>query len=216
MPHKTPPSQPRRPYGAWLVRALLALTALGATSTALTAWAHGPLTYAQVKRWVRDYHAAHPGREGDINAKSSDQVAQDPAARRLLSICGRHQRPVIPILAWEYGGSDHPWIKPGASALAYCVYTPVRHNSAHWRYNASKGRVTADIYVRFPDNNPCRNRHGRAQVMACLGDPSNIEILVDTASIHDGAGAGLDLSEASTTLRLIEPDGKTINLVSES
>jgi hypothetical protein len=48
--------------------------------------------------------------------------------------------------------------------------------------------------------------------MACLGDPTNIEILVDTASLNDGADVGLDVSSASTELRLVQPDGKTIHL----
>ena len=43
--------------------------------------------------------------------------------------------------------------------------------------------------------------------MACLGDASNIEIIVDTASLHDGADVGLDVSNASTDLYLILPDG---------
>jgi hypothetical protein len=177
---------------------------------------HGaPATFAQARKWARDYYAAHSGKDRDINAKSSSELARDPAARRLLSICGRHQRPVIPMLAWEYGGSDHPWIHPGASALAYCVYIPSKRNTAHWRYDANNDHVTADIYVRFPRQNPCRHKRGKRQVTACLGDPTNMEILVDTASLHDGAGAGMDLSEASTTLRLIEPGGGTVTLASE-
>ena len=39
-----------------------------------------------------------------------------------------------------------------------------------------------------------------------------IEILVDTASLHDGADAGLELSEASTDLNLILPDGNKVHL----
>jgi hypothetical protein len=206
-------------FRAWMIASLLAFLAANGYWAASNAAAR-PVTpsnptAAQVQSWAKHYAASHPGSDRDINAKSSAQLASDPAARRLVSICGRHQRPVIPILAWEYGGNDHPWINPGASALAYCVYTPVRRDTAHWRYNASSDHVTADIYVRFPGRNPCRHKSGRQQVMACLGDPSNIEILVDTASLHDGADAGLDLSQASTTLRLIEPSGKRIVLVNE-
>ena len=175
----------------------------------------GPLTAALVKAWATAYKVAHPGRGGkdwDINTKSASQLAGDPAGRQLVGICGPHARPVIPMIAWEYGGSDHPWINPGASALVYCVYTPVKPSTSHWRYDAASNRVTADVWVLFPGQNPCRNRAGRDQVMACLGSGSNIEILVDTASLNDGAAAGLALAESTTTLRLIPPDGTTIPL----
>ena len=38
------------------------------------------------------------------------------------------------------------------------------------------------------------------------------EILVDIASLNDGADAGLSLSEASTELQLILPDGNVVHL----
>jgi hypothetical protein len=170
-------------------------------------------TAAQVKSWVADYKKAHPGRGGkdwDILKKSAAEIAADPNLKRLLDLCGPDQRPVIPALAWEYGGKDHQWIKPEASALVYCVYIPVRNNSEHWKYDKAKDHVTADVYVKFPDENPCKNKKGADQVMACLGDRSNIEILVDTASLHDGKDAGLDLSEASTDLYLLLPDGSRV------
>jgi hypothetical protein len=173
-------------------------------------------TFDQVKAWVDAYRAAHPGNGGkdrDINDKSDAQLAADPAAQRLLALCGKDQRPVIPLLAWEYGGADHQWIDPQASALVYCVYTPVKTPSASWRYDAARDHVTADVYVRFPDQNPCKTQQGAAQVLACLGDPSNAEILVDTASIHDGADVGLVLANASTLLRLVLPDGSKVNLL---
>jgi hypothetical protein len=173
------------------------------------------LTADQVKAWVEAYKAAHPGNGGkdwDINAKTAAQIAADPDAQRLLSVCGSDERPVIPLIAWEYGGSDHQWINPAASALVYCVYIPVKPSSAHWRYDAATDRVTADVYVRFPEQNPCRDRVGKDQVMACLGDPSNVEILVDTTSFDDGAGAGLSLSNSSTQLQLILPGGMTVAL----
>ncbi|MFL5823007.1 MAG: hypothetical protein ACJ764_06150 [Solirubrobacteraceae bacterium] len=199
-----------------LILSLLAVAALGGAAGA-SAHSSGRTnaSFAQVKSWARHYYSTHSGRNRDINAKTSSQLASDPAARRLISTCGKNERPVFPILAWEYGGSDHPWIHPGASALVYCVFIPVRRNTAHWRYNRSKGRVTADVYVRFPGRNPCRHKAGSRQVTDCLGDPSNIEILVDTASLHDGADAGYDLSEASTTLLLIKPNGHRVQLVTE-
>jgi hypothetical protein len=169
----------------------------------------------QVRTWAEAYRAAHPGNGGkdrDINARTPAQLAADPAAQQLLSVCGPGQRPVIPLLAWEYGGADHAWINPAASALVYCVYTPVKPSSGHWQYDAVRDRVTGDVYVRFPEQNPCKGRAGKDQVMACLGDPSNIEILVDTSSLDDGAGAGLSLSNASTQLQLVQPDGTTIPL----
>jgi hypothetical protein len=173
------------------------------------------ITAEQVKAWAEAYRAAHPGNGGkdhDLNAKSAAQLAGDPAALQLLSVCGPGQRPVIPLLAWEYGGSDHPWINPGASALVYCVYIPAKPSTAHWQYDTATDRVTADVYVRFPAQNPCRERPGKDQVMACLGDPSNVEILVDTASLEDGAGAGLSLSNSSTQLQLILLDGMKVPL----
>jgi len=117
------------------------------------------------------------------------------------------------VLAWEYGGADHSWINPAASALAYCVYTPVKTPTAHWQHDAPTDRVTADVYVRFPDQNPCKARAGRDQVAGCIGDQTNFEILVDTASLNDGADAGLALSNSSTELELILPDGSKVQLI---
>jgi hypothetical protein len=134
----------------------------------------------------------------------------DPDAMRLRAICGQDQLPVIPLLAWEYGGADHAWINPQASALVYCVYLPVNPPSAHWRYDPMTMNVTADLYVLFPAQNPCSSEQGANQVMACLGDPTNIEILVDTASFLDGANAGLMLANASTDVNLILPNGTKV------
>lgn len=173
-------------------------------------------TFDQVKKWVEAYKAAHPGhggRDWDINAKSPAEIAAEPDTKRLLSLCGPNQRPVIPLLAWEYGGADHPWKNPEASALVYCVYTPVRRSSSNWRFDAAKNRVIADVYVKFPDHNPCKDKNGKDQVWAYIGDASNFEILVDTASLNDGKDAGLQLSEASTELKLVLPDGKKVQLI---
>jgi hypothetical protein len=172
-------------------------------------------SFDEVKGWVESYKAAHRGNKGkdwDINAKTPAQVAADPAAQQLLSVCGRDQRPVIPLLAWEYGGSDHQWINPQKSALVYCVHTPVRNSSPNWRYDAANDEVTADVYVKFPDQNPCQNQQGANQVTACIGDSTNFEILVDTASINDGKDVGLSLASASTALKLILPDGTKTHL----
>jgi len=188
----------------------------GAGGTSGDAGSAGP-TADQVRAWVDAYKAAHPGNGGkdwDINAKTPAQIAADPAAQQLLSLCGNDQRPVIPLIAWEYGGSDHQWINPQASALVYCVYTPVNPASAHWKYDATADHVTADVYVRFPDQNPCNNRVGADQIAMCIGDLTNFEILVDTASLNDGAGAGLALANASTELMLILTDGTKIHLYS--
>ncbi len=172
-------------------------------------------TSAEVAAWVVDYKAAHPGHGGkdwDINNKTAAEIAADLQLKRLFDLCGPDQRPVIPALAWEYGGKDHQWINPAASALVYCVYVPVKPNSEHWKYDKATDHVSADVYVKFPDQNPCKNETGAAQVMSCLGDRSNIEILVDTASLNDGKAAGLSLAEASTDLYLIQPDGKRVLL----
>ncbi len=64
--------------------------------------------------------------------------------------------------------------------------------------------------MKFPDQNPCKNQTGAAQVMSCLGERSNIEILVDTASLNDGKDVGLSLDEASTDLYLLLPDGSRV------
>jgi hypothetical protein len=171
-----------------------------------------PPSYADVKAWVEAYKAAHRGRDADINAKSPDEIARDPAAQRLLSICGKSQRPVIPLVAWEYGGSDHPWKNPQAGALVYCVYTPMNPPTPNWSYDARRDHVIADVYVLFPQQNPCRSEPGARQVLACIGDESNLEILVDTASFNDGRDVGLSLANASTDLRLILPDGTKVLL----
>lgn len=172
--------------------------------------------YDTVRSWVLAYKAAHPGNGGkdwDINAKTPSQIASDPGAQQLLSLCGPEQRPVYPLIAWEYGGFDHPWINPDSSALLYCVYIPVNPQTSHWSHNASTDRVTADVYVKFPVENPCKNQTGKDQVINCLGDPTNSEILVDTASFHDGHDVGLDLLNSSTELFLILPDGSKTQLL---
>ena len=171
------------------------------------------VTAEQAKQWIDAYKRAHPGNRGkdwDINAKTPSQIKADPPAQQLLSLCGSNQRPVIPLLAWEYGGNDHQWINPQASALVYCVYTPVKNPTANWRY--VRGEITADVFVRFPEQNPCRNQAGAKQVSACIGDDTNFEIFVDTASINDGHDVGLELSTAPTNLKLILPDGTKVDL----
>jgi hypothetical protein len=177
--------------------------------------AAAPASFEQVKEWVDRYKASHAGNRGkdwDINAKTPAQIAADPDAQRLLSLCGADERPIIPLLAWEYGGSDHRWINPNRSALVYCVYTPVRTASPHWRYDRTKDEVTVDVYVKFPEQNPCKGERGANQVAACIGDRTNFEILVDTASLNDGRDAGLSLASASTTLNLLLPDGTRTQL----
>src|SRR5262249_49772610 len=170
----------------------------------------GGATNDEVKQWVLAYKAAHPGNGGkdwDINAKSAAEVAADPDAQRLLALCGdvTTQRPVIPLIAWEYGGSDHPWINPDGAPLVGCGYVPVNPSSSHWTFAAD--HVVADTWVLFPDDNPCRSSAGAGQIADCIGDPTNFEILVDIASLHDGADVGLALAEASTDLQLILPTG---------
>jgi hypothetical protein len=174
----------------------------------------GP-TFDEATAWINAYKAANPGNGGkdwDINAKTPAQIAADPAAQQLLSLCGQDQRPVIPLLAWEYGGTDHQWINPQASALVYCVYIPVSPSTTHWAYDVAADHVTADLYVRYPEQNPCKDQQGANQVMSCLGDASNIEILVDTASLNDGSDAGLSLANASTDLYLILADQTKVHM----
>jgi hypothetical protein len=165
--------------------------------------------YERVHDQVLAYRKAHPGNGGkdwDINTRSAAQLASDPEARQLRGLCGNDQRPVIPWLAWEYGGNDHQWIHPERSALVYCVYIPVRQTTEHWKYDKGKDHVTADLYVRFPEQNPCRDKVGSEQVDACIGDYTNYEILVDTVNLNDGHDAKLELAEASTALWLVLPD----------
>jgi hypothetical protein len=171
----------------------------------------------QVLALVQAYKAAHPGNGGkdwDINAKTPAQIAADPAAQQLLALCGPGQRPVIPLIAWEYGGNDHQWINPNASALVYCVYIPVAPQTSHWMYDAAMDHVTADVSIQCPDQNPCKNDTGANQVANCIGDVTNFEILVDTASLHDGNDVGLDVSNASTELLLILANGSKVHLYS--
>lgn len=175
-------------------------------------------TAEEVREWALAYRAAHPGNGGkdwDVNAKSNSELAADPDAANLVGICGADQRPVIPLLAWEYGGSDHQWIDPDASALAYCVYIPVSVSTENWSYDAGADHVTADLYVKFPVENPCAGEVGADQVAACIGDNTNFEILVDTISRRDGVDAGLSLSEASTEVRLILADGTKVHLIDD-
>lgn len=189
----------------------------GAAGTGGTGGSDGSVTATcdQIKAWAEAYKAAHPGNGGkdwDVNAKTDAQLASDPEAQRLASVCGPGQRPVIPIIAWEYGGSDHPWTNPEQSALIYCVYIPVSPSTDNWKYDAGTDHVTADVYVKCPDQNPCKDRQGADQVAGCMGDPTNFEILVDTASLRDGADAGLSLANSSTELILILPNGTKVHL----
>ncbi len=204
----------------WWVFTALAIVSLPAVAQPSAAEAERKRSdpspsFEEVKAWIEAYKAAHPGSRGkdaDINAKTPAQIAADPAAQRLLSLCGRDQRPVIPLLAWEYGGFDHPWKNPQASALVYCVHTPVKDASPNWQYDAAQDHITVDVYVKFPDHNPCKDQSGANQVTACIGDSTNFEILVDTASINDGKDVGLSLASASTSLRLILPDATKVHL----
>jgi len=168
---------------------------------------------ADARVCILEYKAAHPGQDGDINAKTPAQIAADPDAQRLLGLCPTEQRPVIPLLAWEYGGADHPWINPDASALLYCVYIPSATANEGWSYDAATDRVTADMWIRFPDENPCKDRQGAELVAGCIGDMTNFEIIVDLASLNDGADVGLSLSEASSELMLRQPDGMRVHLI---
>ena len=162
---------------------------------------------------IIEYKTAHPGQDGDINAKTAAQIAADPKAQALLALCPNDQRPVIPLLAWEYGGADHPWISPEVSALVYCVYIPAAADNSGWQYDAAMDRVTADTSIRFPDENPCKDRQGADLVAGCIGDMTNFEIIVDLASLNDGADVGLSLSEASSELMLRQPDGTRVHLI---
>jgi hypothetical protein len=170
----------------------------------------GAPTAADVRQWVIAYKAAHPGNGGkdwDINAKTEAEIVADPDTQRLVDLCGDRTvvRPVIPLLAWEYGGGDHPWIQPDGSPLVICDYIPVATSTSHWMFAAN--HVTADTWLLFPADNPCNASSGADQIAGCIGDASNFEILVDTASLDDGADVGLALSEASTDLYYIPPTG---------
>jgi hypothetical protein len=169
-------------------------------------------SFEEVEAAVEAYGNAHPGMDGDITQKSEAELAADPAAAELHALCGEDQLPVIPLLTWEYGGADHAWINAEASALVYCVYIPVQPSSEHWAYDAAMDHVTADVSVLFPEDNPCKDEVGADQVAKCIGDPTNFEILVDTASMHDGHDVGLELSESSTDLKLILPSGEKVQL----
>ena len=208
-----------RHVSVWLFWGVLGMAVLMTRPVVATEQTSGsgstPASFEQVKEWVESYKATHRGNRGkdwDINAKTPAQIAADPAAQRLLSLCGRDQRPVIPLLAWEYGGSDHQWINPEKGALVYCVHTPVRNPTPNWQYDARNGQVTAAVSVLFPDQNPCKDQQGANQVAGCIGHRSNFEILVDTASINDGRDVGLSLASASTALKLILPDGTRVHL----
>lgn len=163
---------------------------------------------AQFKR----SHSGNGGTDWDINAMTPAQIAADPDAQALLALCGDDQRPVVPQLAWEYGGGDHQWISPESSAIYYCVYTPANPSTEHWSFDEAAQLVEADVTIGCPELNPCADQSGADRVLPCLGDPTNIEIVVDTASLDDGHGAGLELSEAATDLYLLEQDGTRVLL----
>jgi hypothetical protein len=171
-----------------------------------------PMSFEDAQQAIADYAAAHPGMDGDVLYKTPAQLDADPAAKALRELCGEGAVPVIPQLAWEYGGSDHAWLSYEMSALVYCVYLPVSPNSEHWSYDAADDHVTVDVFVLYPEDNPCADATGADQVTMCIGDPSNFEILVDTASMNDGHDVGLELSESSTDLYLVLPNGERVHL----
>jgi hypothetical protein len=175
----------------------------------------GNATYDQISALVNSYAASHPGASGDVTVKTDAQLATDSAARQLVDVCGPGQRPVYPKLAIDYGaaGGDIPWVNPQAAALVYCVYIPTAQAGEHWSYNSSTGRVKADMYIKFPDQNPCKNMAGKDQVLGCMSSPGNVEILISAASLDDGHRAGLELSEASTELYYIMPNGTKVLLL---
>jgi hypothetical protein len=88
----------------------------------------------------------------------------------------------------------------------------VSPSTEHWDYDAVADHVTADVSIGCPAANPCDGEQGPDEVMNCLGDPTNIEIMVDLASLNDGAAAGLALADASTDLYLILEDGTKVHL----
>lgn len=171
-----------------------------------------PMSFEDAQQAIEDWSAAHPGMDGDILTKTPQQLAADPAAQALYDLCGEGAVPVIPQLVWEYGGASHAWVNPEMSALVYCVYLPVVPNSEHWTYDAADDHVSVDVFVLFPEDNPCAAQTGAAQVEMCIGNASNFEILVDTASMNDGHDVGLELSESSTDLYLVMPDGTRVHL----
>jgi hypothetical protein len=179
----------------------------------------GPFpTRADVVSWVADFketHSGNDGRDWDILALSEEEVAADPDAARLLALCGPGQVPVIPEIAWEYGGSDHAWINPEVSPLVFCDYVPVAPGTAHWNYEAGTDLVTADTWLLFPAGDPCADEDGVESVTGCIGAASNYEILTDTASFHDGHDVGLELSEASTELNLLLRTGERVHLTTD-
>jgi hypothetical protein len=214
-----PPPASQEPADSDSSRPAIASPGVAAPSGLAAPSSPAPGAADQVRVQVAAYRKAHTGNGGkdwDVNAKTAGEIAKDPAAQKLLALCGKDQRPVIPWLAWEYGGNDHQWIHPEKSALVYCVYTPVKKSTAdwsdHWKYSAAKNHVTADLYVRFPEQNPCREMAGMEQVDGCVGDYSNYEILVDTISLNDGRDANLDLADSSTALWLIQPNGTKVLL----
>ena len=196
-----------------LLRTFLTIPALIGPSIA---WAASERpTYEQVRQWIGEYKASHRGNGGkdwDINAKTPEQIASEPDTKRLCELCGPDQRPVFPELAWEYGGSDHPWESPENAPLVYCVYTPQATPTAHWRFDEGRKRVTAHVYVLFPEQDPCRTMNAKEHIEACIGEFGNLEILSDTASLGDGRDLGFSLAEVSTELRLLRPNGKSTRL----
>ena len=86
-------------------------------------------TYEEVKGWITAYKATHLGhgaKDWDINKKQPAEIAADPAAQQLLSLCGKEQRPVIPLIAWEYGGHDHQWINCFGILRLYSIQDQLR------------------------------------------------------------------------------------------
>jgi len=70
----------------------------------------------------------------------------------------------------------------------------------------------ADVYVLFPEQDPCAGKSAKEHAAKCMGGFGNLEILADTATLNDGEDVGLNLGETATELRLILRDGKKARL----
>jgi len=168
----------------------------------------GGLTYTQVQKMVTDHLAANTGYDTDINRPPGNAR---PGAAELRAVCGTGWVSIYPQLAWEYGGSNHMWIKPAKSPLLICVHGPINPPyTADWKYTKASDHVEAMVFIKFVAQSPC----GEDLTACMVADTTNYEIFVDEASggWTNGKNVGLDLQNSTTDLYLRHSDGTVVHL----
>jgi len=148
-------------------------------------------SYEEVKGWITAYKAAHPGNGGkdwDINKKKPAEIAADPATQQLMSLCGNDQRPVIPLIAWEYNGDLYAYLTgPGGFAVLLNRVGVSSTNSSGWSdagFNVTFISSGTDIHAYGAG---IYSTNGAGQVIGNWGADGRVISPLSSGSTFDGA-----------------------------